>query len=148
MPKLVVTAGVTVPASPQQVWDVAMDWSRQHEWMLGTDVRGGTGVGAQVEARTGLGPAGFTDTMVITEWDPPRRCVVRHTGQVLRGEGVFEVVERAPGSEFRWTERLDLPLASAGALGRFVVMPAARILVAPPTRIGLASSLRRFARLF
>jgi hypothetical protein len=34
------------------------------------------------------GPAGFTDTMKITEWDPPRRCVVRHTGRAVRGTGV------------------------------------------------------------
>ncbi|MGO9083041.1 MAG: SRPBCC family protein [Streptosporangiaceae bacterium] len=148
MPKLVVTAGVLVPASPQQVWDLAMDWSRQHEWIWATQVRGGAAVGERVEARTALGPVGFTDTMVITQWDPPRRCVVRHTGTVVRGEGIFEVVERAGGSEFRWTEKLDLPVSSAGALGRRVVLPAALVLVAPPARIGLGSSLRRFARLF
>ena len=49
-----------------------MDWSRQREWMWGTQVRGGTGAGAEVVARTGIGPVGFADAIVITEWDPPR----------------------------------------------------------------------------
>jgi len=88
------------------VWQVAMDWSRQREWMWGTQVRGGTGIGAEVVARTGIGPVGFADTMVITEWDPPRRCVVRHTGRIVRGLGIFEVTGSGQQTEFRWTERL------------------------------------------
>jgi uncharacterized protein YndB with AHSA1/START domain len=76
---LEVIAQVRVRATPEKVWAVAMDWSRQGEWIPATQVRGGTGVGARVVARTAVGPVGFTDTMVITEWDPPRRCVVRHT---------------------------------------------------------------------
>jgi hypothetical protein len=107
--------------------------------MLGTQVRGGHGLGATLVARTGIGPAAFTDTMVITEWDPPRRCVVRHTGRVVRGAGVFEVRPAgAGGSEFRWTELLDLPLGVLGRLGWLVVRPLAQR--------GMDLSLRRFAR--
>jgi hypothetical protein len=29
--------------------------------------------------------------MQIVEWRPPRRCVVRHLGRIVQGEGVFEV---------------------------------------------------------
>ncbi len=148
MPVLEVRSGVLVRADPERVWRLAMDWSRQREWIWGTEARGGTGVGARVVARTGIGPFGFADTMVITEWDPPRRCVVRHTGKVVRGGGIFEVIPRGEASEFRWTEQLDLPLSSAGAFGRRVVMPLAMVLVAPAARLGLGSSLRRFARLF
>ena len=72
-PPLEITSRVLVPAAPQQVWDLAMDWSRQGDWMPGTRVRGGAGVGAEVVAWSGIGPAGFTDTMVITEWEPPHR---------------------------------------------------------------------------
>ena len=54
-------------------------------------------------------PVGFTDTMVITEWDPPRRCTVTHTGRIVRGEGVFEVLPRGGRREFRWTERICCP---------------------------------------
>ncbi len=147
MPPLEVTARVLVRADPERVWRLAMNWSRQREWIWATRASGGSGVGAQVVARTAVGPAGFDDTMVITEWDPPRRCVVRHTGKVVRGLGVFEVLPRGPVSEFRWTEQIDLPLSSGGPLGRWVVVPAGRFLVAPLTRMLLTSSLRRFARL-
>ena len=80
-----VTAQVRVPADAERVWRAATDWSRQREWIRATRVHGGQGVGAAVTGRTGLGPVGFTDTMVITEWDPPRRCVVEHTGRLIRG---------------------------------------------------------------
>ena len=136
---LEVTARVLVPGEPDQVWLMAMDWSRQREWMLGTQVSVGTGTGARVVARTGIGPVGFADTMVITEWDPPRRCVVRHTGRIVRGFGIFEVAPSGRQSEFRWTEQLRLPWPLAGGLGRWTVAPVARW--------GLNASLRRFARL-
>jgi carbon monoxide dehydrogenase subunit G len=147
MSLLEVSSHVLVSAEPERVWQVAMDWSRQRDWMWGTQVRGGTGVGAQVVARTGIGPVGFADTMVVTEWDPPRRCVVRHTGKVVRGLGIFEVARRGELCEFRWTEQLELPLSSAGALSRWVVVPLGRWIVVPLARWGLGASLRRFARL-
>ena len=112
--------------------------------MLGTRVEvegGGEGrhLGARLRAVTGVGPLGFTDTMEIVEWEPPRRCVVRHTGKVVRGDGVFEVVPLAPGrARFLWSELLDLPLGIVGALGWRVVEPA--------FRLGIARSLRTMAR--
>lgn len=133
-----------VRATPERVWQVAMDWSRQGEWIPGTSVSGGTGVGARVAARTALGPVGFTDTMVITEWDPPRRCVVRHTGRVVRGSGIFEVLPRGEFSEFRWTELVELPVPDAVQAGAVLV---GRWTVVPLTRLALDYSLRRFARL-
>src|SRR5205807_277012 len=74
---LTIAAGVTLDARPEPVWELAMDWGRQHEWIWATRVRGGHGVGARVTGFTGIGPVGFTDTMVITQWQPPRLCVVR-----------------------------------------------------------------------
>jgi hypothetical protein len=138
---LTIMAGVLVRAAPQQVWDTGTDWSRQHEWIWATRVTGGYGAGAAVSGWTGIGPVGFTDTMVITEWDPPRRCTVTHTGRVVRGSGVFEVRPRGDRSEFRWIERIELPLPPA--LGRL-----AGAVIGPIARLGLGSSLRRFARLF
>ena len=112
-----------------------------------TRARGGAAAGAAVVARTGLGPVGFTDTMEITEWDPPRRCTVRHTGKVVRGAGVFEVVPvsggagngAGNGTEFRWTERMPVPAPLAGPLGERLLIPVGRWF--------LQSSLRRLARL-
>jgi hypothetical protein len=136
---LEVTSRVLVRAEPERLWQLAMDWARQGDWMLATRVRGGQGVGAQVVARTGIGPVAFTDTMVITQWYPPHRCVVRHTGRVVRGTGVFEVARRGPMSEFAWTERLRLPWPASGRLGQW--------LVARPARWLMGASLRRFTRL-
>ena len=80
------------------------DWSRQHECIWATQVRGGQGLGRTVVGWTGVGPVGFTDTIIISEWDPLLRCVVRHTGRVVRGSGIFEVIPTGQESEFRWTE--------------------------------------------
>jgi hypothetical protein len=76
--------------------------------------------------------------MEITAWQPPHRCVVRHTGRLVRGDGSFEVAE-APGgaSTLAWTEELDLP---GGALGRL-----AWPLVRPLIRYAVARSLARLA---
>jgi hypothetical protein len=123
-----ITIDVIVDAPPEAVWDAVTDWPRQSEWMLGTTVRAtdqdGVGVGGGIEAFTGVGRLGFLDTMVITEWDPPRRCVVDHTGRVVRGLGVFEVFALPDGrSRFVWSEELDLPLGVLGRLGWPLVRP-------------------------
>ena len=133
---------VDIDASPEQVWNAVVDWDTQQEWMFLTRVRGthlgGHGVGGRLEAFTGVGPIGFLDTMEITEWDPPRRCLVRHTGKVVRGTAVFEVVPRGEVASFVWAEWLDLPF---GRLGR-LAWPVVRPLVALP----LAYSLRKLKR--
>jgi hypothetical protein len=134
-----ITSQVLVPAESAELWRLAMDWPRQGDWMLATQVSGGQGVGAAVTARTGLGPVRFTDTMVITQWCPPHRCVVRHTGRVIRGTGVFEVSPRGRVSEFAWTEKLWLPGVVPGWLARW--------LAAGPGRWMMDASLRRFRRL-
>lgn len=97
------------------------------------------GVGAQLAAYTGLGRFGFLDTMEITEWDPPRRCAVRHTGRLVRGRGTFEVVPvSGDRSRFVWAEYLEVP---GGRIG-------ARLagLLAPILLAAVRVSLTRFAR--
>jgi hypothetical protein len=137
------TLTVDVEAPAELVWDVVTDWPGQGEWMLATRVRvdgtdDGRRLGATLSAVTGIGPLAVTDTMVITEWEPPRRCVVRHTGAVIRGDGIFEVVPLGAGrARFLWSELLDLPL---GVLGR-----AGWPLVRPLLRAGVARSLRAMA---
>jgi carbon monoxide dehydrogenase subunit G len=138
------TVRVDVAAPQEVVWRVLTDWERQREWMVGTTVtvtdRDGHSVGSGLAAFTGLGRLGFTDTMRITTWDPPRRCEVRHTGRLVRGFGVFDVEPQGDAaSVVAWTELLDLPLGPLGRLSWPVVRPAARV--------GLAVSLRRLAKL-
>ncbi|WP_308253018.1 hypothetical protein [Pseudonocardia sp. ICBG601] len=54
-----------------------------------------------------------------------------HTGTVIRGDGVFVVVELGPArSRFLWTELLDLPLGALGRFGWPLVRPAFRAGVA------------------
>ena len=143
MPELVEEIHIAAP--PQQVWSALVDWDRQGEWMLLTDVSAtdgdGQGVGGRLAAVTGVKVPGrrlgIVDTMLITSWDLPRRIDVRHTGRVVRGTGTFEIRPRGTGSTFVWTESLDLPL---GPLGRL-----AWPLVKPVTAVGVRLSLRRFA---
>ncbi len=123
-----IAVDVVIDAPPEAVWSAVTDWPRQSEWMLGTVVRStdldGVGVGGGLEAFTGVGRLGFLDTMVITEWDPPRRCVVLHTGKVVKGLGIFEVVALPGGrSRFVWAEELDLPLGILGKAGWPIVRP-------------------------
>lgn len=134
---------VPVAAPAETTWAALTDWNRQGEWMLGTSVRvtagDGRGVGSTLAAFTGVGPLGFTDTMRITEWEPPARCAVLHTGKVVRGTGEFlvnAVTDRT--SEFVWVERLDLPLGAVGRLGWPLVRPA--------FTWGVRRSLTAFAR--
>jgi uncharacterized protein YndB with AHSA1/START domain len=137
--ELIVEVAVAAPAD--RTWAALTDWHRQGEWMLGTRVRpvGGDGhsVGGRLRAVTGVGRLGVVDEMVITEWEPPTVCRVRHVGRLVRGTGAFEVVARPGGSTMIWSEWLDLPLGAAGHLGWRLVRPG--------FRWGLAHSLRRFA---
>jgi carbon monoxide dehydrogenase subunit G len=136
---------VVVDAPPQQVWAALTDWTRQGEWMLLTDVEvtGGDphAVGGRLAARPGQPVRGrrrgVLDTMVVTEWDPPRRAVVQHTGRIIRGPGTFEVTAQGAGSLVTWTEQLWLPFGLLGQAGWPLVKPAA---VA-----GVRLSLKRFA---
>ena len=137
-----VALDVVGDAPPDALWAAVTDWERQSEWMLGTRVRvvGGPaeGVGARLEAFTGVGRAGFLDPMVVTEWDPPRRATVLHTGRVVRGTGAFEVLALPGGrSRFVWSEDLELPLGLVGRLG----FP----LVRPVFLAGVRASLARLA---
>ena len=140
MPEL--TLHVDVEAPVEATWAAVVDWDRQGEWMLGTRVeageQGGRGVGGTLRAFTGVGRFGFWDSMVITGWEPPHRCEVRHTGRLVRGGGVFVVEPRGSGSRFVWSEQLDLPF---GAIGR-----AGWPLIRPLFAAGVRLSLGRFAR--
>ena len=136
------SATVRVNASAEAVFAAATDWERQGEWMTATSVRptalNGQAVGGGIAAFTGIGPIGFVDTMVITAWDPPRRCSVRHTGRVVRGTGDFIVEPVTAGtSDFIWAEQVIVPFGRLGAATWPLARPAAQAI--------LTLSLRRFA---
>ena len=111
--------------------------------MLGTKVEvrvgDGRGVGSELAAWSGAGPAGFWDTMTITRWEPPYRVDVEHTGSVVRGTGTMEVIALPGGrSRFVWAEDLELPWGRLGRLG----WPLAR----PAFLAGVRRSLKKFGR--
>ncbi|WP_433268600.1 SRPBCC family protein [Actinosynnema sp. CS-041913] len=112
---------VDVAAPAGTTWAAVTDWRRQGEWMLATTVRvtggDGHGVGTELSAFTGLGPIGFTDTMRVTAWEPPRRCVVAHTGKLVRGTAEFRVVPHDGTSELVWSEDIPKLLGLAFAPG-------------------------------
>jgi hypothetical protein len=140
MSGVAVHAGAASAAPAERVFAVLTDWPRHAEWMPFTRAHGGHEVGAELVGWTGIGPVGFTDTMVITDWRPGRRVTVRHTGRLVRGEAFFDVSPLPDGgSRIRWAERLDLPL---GPLGR-----AGWLAAGPPVRALMALGLRRLARL-
>ncbi|GAA2076000.1 SRPBCC family protein [Actinomadura alba] len=129
-----------VAASAERTFEVLTDWDRHGEWMPFTTARGGHEVGATLEGRTGAGPIGFLDTMIITEWRDGRRVAVRHTGRLVRGEAWFETTPLPEGGcVVVWAEHLDLPLGPLGRVGWVVIGPIARAFM----RLGL----RRLGRL-
>jgi Polyketide cyclase / dehydrase and lipid transport len=133
------TVSVEVDAPPEVVFDAAVDWERQGEWVALTTVSGIHGLGGTLVARTAVGPFGFDDPMSIETWDPPWRCVVRHHGRVVRGSAAFEVQALGENrSRFVWTEWLVMPMGLFGELGFQLVKPL--------VMAALRWSLRRFAR--
>ena len=137
-----VSVRTEVAAPAEQVWAAATDWERQGGWMPGTVVRvvagDGRSVGSALFAFSGVGDIGVLDTMRIVEWDPPRRCRLRHLGKLLRGTGEFVVTPRgADAATFVWSERLEPPFGVLGRIG----LPLAR----PVLRLGMRRALRTFA---
>ena len=144
-----ISLSVEVKASQISVFDYFTQWTRQNEWMLGTEVEitnpqldpRGLSVGSEIAAFTGIASIGFLDTMRITFIEPPFRVDVVHLGKVVRGTGTMLVEATSENSSrFVWSEDLDLPL---GALGRFGF-----IFVKPFFLAGVKSSLKKFAKHF
>jgi carbon monoxide dehydrogenase subunit G len=136
-----------VAASPQALWDALVDWPRQGQWMPATVVRavaqGGEGVGARVEARTGYWPLRVLDSMTVTEWEPPRRCAVEHTGRVIKGSAWFEVLPLAADrSLLVWREELVAPFGLPDAVAGLVLRPATAVVI----RIALNRVARQVAQ--
>ena len=138
-----VALDVTINAPVDVVFEAFSQWEEQGRWMLGTKVEvrvgDGRGVGSELAAWSGAGPAGFWDTMTITRWEPPYRVDVEHTGSVVRGPGPMEVIALPGGrSRFVWAEDLELPWGRLGRLG----WPLAR----PAFLAGVRRSLKKFGR--
>lgn len=123
----------TIAAAPEAVWAHLEDIATHTEWMADavaidflTDQRRGAGV--RFACRTRVGPLRTTDLMEITEWSPPSRMGVRHTGAVS-GEGRFELQATGPASgstTLTWHETLHFPWWFGGPLGARLARPLLR----------------------
>ena len=136
-----VSRSIKIASQPETVFAAMTDWAWQSDWMLGTSVKAGNkngvGVGGTIIARTSFGPFGFMDPMTITQWQPPLRCAVLHTGRIVHGSGLFEVEAiDDTSSRFCWSEEIILPFGIFGHLGWLIVKG--------PFILVLSWSLRRF----
>lgn len=126
-----------VPGSPAQVWARLWDLDRHTAAIPLTTVDGeALAEGRRFVARTGRGPLGFDDVMVVTAWDPPRRAVIEKVGRVLGGQ--IEVTLRPAGRDTRLRWEQDY---SATAVPDRVAA-----LVAPGVRAAYLRSVRQIAR--
>ena len=69
--------------------------------------------GSRFVARTGLGPVGFDDRMVVDELTPPAGQVpglarIRKEGRVVRGSIELQVTPRATGSVVDWRQEISV----------------------------------------
>ena len=139
---------LTIPASQELVWRKIANWQSQGDWMLQTKVWVTSaqveGVGTTIAAFTGplhflyprIKSPGLLDLMMVTRWEPPHICDVKHIGTVLKGSGRFALSELSPSTtRFDWSETIEAPKAVF-------------LLIAPLLYIGVRISLARFARTF
>ena len=111
---------VTLPCNQGRAWQAIADWEDQGRWMLQSKVwvtsQIREGVGTSIAAFTGplyksypkFAKFGLLDTMVVSNWQPPIRCDVLHTGKVLKGTGTFELVKISESAtKFTWSEDIE-----------------------------------------
>ncbi len=127
----------TIHASPEVVWGHLEDIASHTAWMADavaieflTDRQ--QGEGTRFACRTRVGILSTTDLMEITEWSPPRRMGVRHSGAVS-GEGRFELHPADPADDstadsttMTWVEQMRFPWWFGGPLGATVARPVLR----------------------
>ena len=113
---------IEVEAPAAALWSYLTDWERHGDWIPLTRVEtvGGAahGVGGKLRAWSGIGPLGFWDPLTITEWeehdDGGGRCVLVHTGRIVKGDAILTVTALSDArSQLSWVEFFDF-----GPLGR------------------------------
>ena len=136
------TVRIKIDAPELEVFKRVTNWEDQTKWVYLTKVRGvgddSHKLGGKLEAFTGIGKIGFLDTMTLTKWEDNKLCEVTHTGNVVKGRGLFEVLTIDSATYFTWTEYVELPFGFIGRIGWIIVKPIARL--------GLWISLKRLKK--
>jgi hypothetical protein len=123
-----VAAQRALPASPETVWRVLVDWETQPRWMKdASSVRvlgaGREGVGVRLAVRTRVFHVPlFTEELEVTGWEPASAMVIEHRS-FIRGTGRWELRRVDDGTEFRWSEEVSLPVPLLGELALLVYRP-------------------------
>ena len=115
-------------ASPRAVWGVLTDFTGYGRWMPLTRMRvdpGEARVGWGFAGVSGIGPLGFSDSMVVTRWEPPTESgdsrpdaevdgnpaasfrVVK-TGRLLGGWADVSLTATASGTRVDWREEFSV----------------------------------------
>ncbi|MEO7745326.1 MAG: SRPBCC family protein [Actinomycetota bacterium] len=107
-----------VAAPAATVWAMLVDWPSHGRWVPFTTVTttsaSATGVGASFVGRSGIGPIGFDDPMVVTAWQPPDDvapglCGIRKIGRIVQGDAQFSVTPLGPARcEVLWSESIEI----------------------------------------
>lgn len=96
---------ILVPGPPEQVWLRLWDLDRHTAAIPLTTTSGEQlGPGARFTARTGVGPVGFDDDMVVRSWDPPQRAVIDKIGRPLTGNLVATLRPAGADTRIRWEQ--------------------------------------------
>ena len=123
--------GITIAASPAEVWRVIEPIERHVDWMADAvsitfTSAARRGVGTRFDCSTRIGPLRTTDRMEVTEWTPGRSLGIEHQG-VVTGRGRFTLRRRPRGrTRFTWTEELHFPRWLGGPVGAAVARPVLR----------------------
>jgi len=126
-----IRVGITIDATPRQVWDDIADISSHVEWMADAESIRFTsarhsGEGTTFDCATRVGPVRLSDRMEVTEWRPRRSMGIRHVG-IITGTGRFTLRRRPRGrTRFTWEERLVFPWWMGGPAGALASTPILR----------------------
>jgi uncharacterized protein YndB with AHSA1/START domain len=99
-------------APPATVWDVVTDFAAYGDWMPLTRMRvdaGAPRLGWGFAGVSGLGRVGFSDSMLVSAWDPPGAdghgsFRVVKTGRLLGGWAEVVVEPEGGGTRLGWHE--------------------------------------------
>jgi hypothetical protein len=114
-------------ATPERVWADIEDISSHPVWMRdAVEIRFLTeqrsGVGAEFETLTKVGPLRNNDVARVTEWRAGEAMTIEHVG-VVTGSGRFTLHPDGEGTRFCWEEVLRFPWWMGGPLGERAAVP-------------------------
>jgi uncharacterized protein YndB with AHSA1/START domain len=121
----------TIDAPPEAVWSAVENIESHTEWMkdavrITFKSAQHSGIGAEFECLTRIGPLFTTDRFVVTEWRPGELMGIEHHGAV-KGDAEFRLEpEGTDGTHFCWEERLRFPWWLGSVVGERVGGPVLR----------------------